>query len=183
MWPSHIRNGSREGQMMLRTRGGSHLNLEWTKGWYGQADWLSSLNMLGHLHGFRFQSKCRAARCCFCQWHRTYVSLYFHAPPVKAHVIMRWQCSPDVVCSSSWQLCFRSGRWSSLKLYDLYVHPHIHMFHDCFQDHLDRFAVVVNSPPRNNKVLWWTIEIDQRCLIILCFDWLTFDIVVEKKDG
>ena len=40
-------------------------------------------------------------------------------------------------------------------------------------------AFVGNSLPRNNKVLWWAIEIDQRCLIILCFDWLTFDIVVE----
>ena len=75
----------------------------------------------------------------------------FHVPPVKAHVIMRWQCSPDVVCSSSWQLCFRSGRWSSLKLYDLYVHPHIHMFHDCFQDHLDHFAVIVMKQGTNQE--------------------------------
>ena len=72
----------------------------------------------------------------------------FHVPPVKAH---GWQCPPDVACSSSWQLCFRSGRWSSLKLHDLYVHPHIHMFHDCFQDHLDHFAVVVMKQGTNQE--------------------------------
>ena len=145
--------------------------------------WLTLLFKHGHLHVFRFQASVVRQDVVSISDTEPMFPYSFHVPPVKAHVIMRWQCSPDVVCSSSWQLCFRSGRWSSLKLYDLYVHPHIHMFHDCFQDHFDRFAVVVNSPPRNNKVLWWTIEIDQRCLIILCFDWLTFDIVVEKKDG